>query len=144
MLVEVYKMQEEKVSGKLRSVDIISDKSYKHAQSDLYSSEDAEGPYAPLFAAVTLAPVLWLNKPARDLKDHTLPVEKKWEDIINVFQQLTWQSREFAGEAQAVLSDFLAVFLDRLCNQDITLQAKLAELNGYSKACTARFSMDIT
>ncbi|KAH8091815.1 hypothetical protein BXZ70DRAFT_470397 [Cristinia sonorae] len=56
-------------------------------------------------------------------------LQTEWKD----FADLVWDSRELAGEAQAIASDFLQVFLQRLEDHAIPFDDKLLELRDYLK-----------
>ncbi|TCD62568.1 hypothetical protein EIP91_006718 [Steccherinum ochraceum] len=77
-----------------------------------------------------------LLKPGRrhELLSRRRTLVDEWQQVAEALYTLIWDSREIAGEAQAILSDFLNVFMPRLEDQDVSLEVKLAELRDYSQA----------
>ncbi|TCD63638.1 hypothetical protein EIP91_005155 [Steccherinum ochraceum] len=59
-------------------------------------------------------------------------ISNEWKEVIAAYQRLVWDTRELAGEAQAIISDFVHVFLPRLRDPDIGLCIKLTELKQYA------------
>ncbi|TCD63635.1 hypothetical protein EIP91_005152 [Steccherinum ochraceum] len=60
-------------------------------------------------------------------------LQMEWRDIVDAFQTLVWNTRELAGEAQAIASDFLRVWLSRLDDTTVALDIKMIELRDYTK-----------
>ncbi|TCD61197.1 hypothetical protein EIP91_008803 [Steccherinum ochraceum] len=73
-------------------------------------------------------PVLLKPQRRHELLSRRRALVDEWQQIAEALHTLIWDSREIAGEAQAVLSDFLNVFVPRLEDQDIPLEYKISEL----------------
>jgi len=73
------------------------------------------------------------TKSTRIFKEKMSELQKDWQVILDVLQNLLWDSRQLAGEASALAADFLQVHLPQLTDQAIPLQTTQAELENYSK-----------
>ncbi|THH23063.1 hypothetical protein EUX98_g8115 [Antrodiella citrinella] len=60
-------------------------------------------------------------------------LQENWRQLIEVYQQLVWDSRELAGEAQALATDFVQIFWPRFLDSNVHLSIKLVELRDYAR-----------
>ncbi|TCD63134.1 hypothetical protein EIP91_005972 [Steccherinum ochraceum] len=65
---------------------------------------------------------------------------REWDEIHKEYRDVVWVSREHAGEAQALATDYAQVCIPRLKDSTIPLDSKLLELGDYAKATARRIS----